>query len=919
MSQVYQVGGTLAQSAVSYVERQADTELLTGLRNGEFCCVFNARQMGKSSLLVRTAYHLRAAGHKCAMVDFSRIGSDQLTPLQWYTSFVIELSRSLGSPAALDDWLTIDETRHSCLQHLSAFVEDGLLPLCADRQIVIFLDEVDSLWHLPFSLDDFFAWIRGCYNQRAINPLYRQLTFALFGVVTIGDLIRDPLRTPFNIGLKVSLADLHRTEATPLLLGLQANPLPWPLEAVLDEILWWTGGQPLLTQKLCWLVSQQTTLPTDEGVADWVAALVRSHIIHHWQSQDTPEHFRTIRDRLLADEHQASRLLTLYQQSLEGEVSADDSREQTMLRLSGLVVVREGQLRVKCPLYRQIFSPDWVCSELAKLRPYALAYAQWRASGQTDDRCLLQGLALQGALAWAYDKNLSDADYRFLSVSQTYAQQQTEQVLKREQQARESAQHTLQSAQAARRKLNQARQKARQRPLPRPTLWLTVVPLAIASLIMALRLTGLLQFSEWLALDALFQQRAQAVPHPVVTVIGITEADLRRMGTFPLTDTTLATALQRIQQASPAWIGLDIYRDFPVEPGHAERVQALSTQPNVIGIYKAIAPTVMPPPELPAAQLGFADQVIDGDGKVRRALLSIAADPAVRYSFALQLALAYLQQRGIVPQSGEGALQLGQTRLRPFQPNDGAYVQADGGGYQILLNYYGNQAQFSTFSLQALLAGRVPTEALRDRIVLLGYTAESVNDFFQTPYSTQLLRSHERMSGVVLQANIVSMLVSAALSGRPLLQVGSPLAEYGWIVLCTGLGTLIGWRLQMPGRVILAILLVFALLWGLAWVSFLQGWWIPLVPACLGLAIAAALFPSLTDRVLFSSRLHQTVVYLDQLTTHQPLVFSLGLAYLKQAEGRRHEAAIDRMAEQLLGHRDPPANGPLSGADKAVQ
>ncbi|OLP19102.1 hypothetical protein BST81_07795 [Leptolyngbya sp. 'hensonii'] len=430
----YQFGGALPLESPTYVRRKADDEFYQALKAGEFCYVLNSRQMGKSSLRVQTMRRLQQDGIACVAIDITSIGNLEVTPEQWYAGIIDGIADSLNlyHQFDLESWWTSLRFL-SPVRRLEKFLESVLLRLVTQK-IVVFIDEIDSVLSLNFSLDDFFAAIRDCYNSRADKTDFRRLTFALIGVATPSDLIQDKRRTPFNIGRAIELTGFQLEEALHLSQGF-ADRVRDP-RSVMGAILDWTGGQPFLTQKLCNQVARWGSPETEFPIAAPPKALldriVQSGIITNWESQDEPEHLRTIRDRLLRLGLRTAQLLRLYKQILQvGEIKADDSPESMELQISGLVLKQFGKLRVCNRIYAAVFDLAWVNYALASLRPpaYGEALAAWFASGCRDDTHLLQGQVLREAQKWATDRNLSIEDYQFLNASQELEQRQLTEVI----------------------------------------------------------------------------------------------------------------------------------------------------------------------------------------------------------------------------------------------------------------------------------------------------------------------------------------------------------------------------------------------------------------------------------------------------------------------------------------------------------
>ncbi|MFB2974772.1 CHASE2 domain-containing protein [Microseira sp. BLCC-F43] len=371
--------------------------------------------------------------------------------------------------------------------------------------------------------------------------------------------------------------------------------------------------------------------------------------------------------------------------------------------------------------------------------------------------------------------------------------------------------------------------------------------ITVAGLVIVGDKAELFQILEWGTTDRFFRLRPAEPVDSRITIVEITESDIKRLRQWPMPDIILAKLIDRIKEQQPAVIGLDIYRDLPVGPGYSQLAEVMNNTPNLIGVEKILGQAVAPPPILYArGQVALADFVPDSDGKIRRALLS-AEDGSGKSKLSLGAlsALMYLERKGMTPKKVDGEkshLQLGRALFKPLTGNEGNYKTDIIGGYQILMNYRGMRSQFQIVSLTDVLSNQIPPDLIGARIVLIGVTAKSLNDFSYTPYDS-------RLEGVLIHANLSSQILSAAIDGRPLLEPWSHSIEYLWIFFWSYIGATGSWILLQInqshnkiiglGRVVEGIICAASFLVLISYLAFLTGWVIPVVPPLIAMAVSA--------------------------------------------------------------------------------
>ncbi|WP_395139458.1 AAA-like domain-containing protein [Armatimonas sp.] len=361
-SQFFVTGGPVSLDAPCYLPRQADVLLWEALQSHELCYILDARQVGKSSLVIRAANLLKDTHARVGFIQIDSVGQPT-SPEQWYGGLLHNLASSLGLRPQIEEcWISLSHLSpvqrwFECLREVA---------MSSSQPLYIFIDEIDATRRLAFSTDEFFAAIRESYIRRKHDPLWNQVTFCLAGATTPGELISDPHTTPFNIGQRIELADFTLKEAHPLLVGLEPfTKSPQEAHKVLERVLYWTSGHPYLTQRLCRSLTENKSCQSAQLTTARVDQVCRKAFLSREASQGDAN-LADVANRVLGLQEDAAAVLSLYAQILQGKPVRYDPADPRCdaLRLSGIITLRQGRLQVRNRIYATVFDNKWAKENL---------------------------------------------------------------------------------------------------------------------------------------------------------------------------------------------------------------------------------------------------------------------------------------------------------------------------------------------------------------------------------------------------------------------------------------------------------------------------------------------------------------------------------------------------------------------------
>ncbi len=360
--------------------------------------------------------------------------------------------------------------------------------------------------------------------------------------------------------------------------------------------------------------------------------------------------------------------------------------------------------------------------------------------------------------------------------------------------------------------------------------------------ILGIRHIGLLERFELKTYNLFLTSRPVESLDERILVVTINEDDgkLIDQSDRTISDGNLAKVLEKIQSYNPKVIGLDIFRDIPVGTGRKELITQLKNNQNNLYLVcqdGEIDNTsgISLPSEFPQNGVLASLLINDFDSVVRRQLLYQDQHNNIcptTNSLSFQLALHYFTEENIDIALNSPQFKVKNKVFNQLMNHSGGYHTLNDRGYQILLNYRGENT-IEKISITDVLNRPELAQKFQDKIILIGYDFRDKKlkkDVFITPYG--------EMNGVIIHAQMLSQILSTVLDNRPLIWTLSGWGDGLLIIISSLLGGVIIWTIKKPFPQGLCIIITMISMGGSYYIMFwLQGLWLPLIPSVLVLLV----------------------------------------------------------------------------------
>lgn len=419
-------GAGIDANASSRVKRKSEEVFLNAMLEKLYSYIFSARQMGKTSLIFNMIKELEALGNKCAYLQLAEKAS---SPEQWYKNMIRRLVKKfkLLSNEELDSWLNKKKS-FSMSTYIEAIDEIILERIKPNTNIYIFYDEINIAEELPYPIDEYWIGIKKIFQKRLEDDRYQRLTFIFSGVTTPGDLMKNKSYVPFDIGKVFKLSGFTLEEAKPLLEGFRKDKIDTPI-LLLKEIIDCTGGQPFLVQQFCEHIQVREYF-VPRGEEKKCIEKIASFYCKNWIDRecDDPPHFRNI-DTIVREKIENSKDLDIinyletYEKILRAngdgfDIKQSNKKNCQKLFAWGLIKLEGGKARVFSPLYKRIFSLEWV-KEHINSRYWSEKIERWSALKKLSHakaEVLAKGEELEELNRWRSGKTLTKEQEEYIDA-----------------------------------------------------------------------------------------------------------------------------------------------------------------------------------------------------------------------------------------------------------------------------------------------------------------------------------------------------------------------------------------------------------------------------------------------------------------------------------------------------------------------